>query len=163
MPGTDAIFCGQDGNIVRVTCGALFDGAPAGVCEVYAGFEGNWTLSTRNGGKSPMKPSAFDNFSEAETAVIAWGSNLGVLSETLDRIGSRKLGGLHFDQVFPIRPSVAAMLEGKRVIVVENNHVGQFADLLIRELGIEVDRRITKATGEPFSVEELVEELRTEA
>jgi hypothetical protein len=39
--GTDAIFCGQDGNIVRVTCGALFDGAPAGVCEVYAGF-GSW-------------------------------------------------------------------------------------------------------------------------
>jgi len=110
-----------------------------------------------------MKPSAFDNFSEAETAVIAWGSNLGVLSETLDRIGSRKLGGLHFDQVFPIRPSVASLLEGKRVIVVENNHVGQFADLLIRELGIEVDRRITKATGEPFSVEELTEALRTEA
>lgn len=36
--------------------------------EVYAGFEGNWTLSTRNGGKSPMKPSAFDAQNKAVEA-----------------------------------------------------------------------------------------------
>ncbi len=109
-----------------------------------------------------MKPHAFDNFSDAGTAVISWGSNRGVLEETLGNLGSVKLGGLHFDQVFPIHPSVRTMLEGKRVIVVENNHTGQFADLLTRELGIAIDRRILKSTGEPFCVEGLTDELRLE-
>ncbi len=36
--GTDAIFCGADGNVVRIPCAALFDGAPVGSCEVYADF-----------------------------------------------------------------------------------------------------------------------------
>jgi MYXO-CTERM domain-containing protein len=39
--GTDAIFCGQDGNVVRIPCAALFDGAPVGTCEVYPAF-GSW-------------------------------------------------------------------------------------------------------------------------
>jgi hypothetical protein len=37
----DAIFCGQDGNVVRIPCAALGDGAPVGTCEVYPGF-GSW-------------------------------------------------------------------------------------------------------------------------
>ena len=36
--GTDAIFCGDDGNVIRIPCAALFDGAPVGSCEVYDGF-----------------------------------------------------------------------------------------------------------------------------
>jgi MYXO-CTERM domain-containing protein len=39
--GADAIFCGQDGNVVRIPCGALGEGAPVGVCEVYPNF-GSW-------------------------------------------------------------------------------------------------------------------------
>ncbi|NTW13545.1 MAG: 2-oxoacid:acceptor oxidoreductase subunit alpha [Candidatus Moranbacteria bacterium] len=108
-------------------------------------------------------PHAFDNLEGAETAVVSWGSNRGVVEESLTRLGSRKLGGLHFSQVFPINPAVETLLSGKRIIVVENNHSGQFADLLVRELGVKVSRRILKSTGEPFCVEELMDELEPEA
>lgn len=108
-----------------------------------------------------MMPSAYDNFKEAEIAVISWGSNQGVVAETIGRLNSTRLGGLHFAQVFPINPDVKKLLRGKKVYVVENNHTGQFADLLTRELGVKVHRRILKSTGEPFSVEELTLELRT--
>ena len=54
------------------------------------------------------------------------------------------------------------LLKGKKIVIVENNHSGQFADLLVRELGVTVSRRILKSTGEPFCVEELVEELKLE-
>lgn len=110
-----------------------------------------------------MMPVGMDNPDGAETLVLSWGSNRGAVGEALSRLGSAKLGGLHFPQVFPINPKVASSLEGKRVIVVENNHTGQFANLLSRELGVTVDRRILKATGEPFSVEELIAELKPEA
>ncbi len=113
--------------------------------------------------KDAILPTAFDNFKEAETAVISWGSNKGVLEEAVGKLGSKTLGGLHFAQVFPINPDVKKLLKGKRLVVVENNHSGQFADLLVRELGVKVSRRILKSTGEPFSVEELMEELRDEA
>lgn len=113
--------------------------------------------------KDAMMPVGMDNPDGAETVVLSWGSNRDALGEALAKLGSAKLGGLHFPQVFPINPAVAGMLDGKRVIVVENNHTGQFANLLSRELGVTVDRRILKATGEPFSVEELMEELKPEA
>jgi len=112
--------------------------------------------------KHAMMPREFDNLRSAETAVISWGSNGGVLEEALGKLGSTRLGGLHFAQVFPINPEVKHRLEGKRIIVVENNHTGQFAEVLSRELGVTVSRRILKSTGEPFCVEELVDELRLE-
>ncbi|MEI6649884.1 MAG: 2-oxoacid:acceptor oxidoreductase subunit alpha [Candidatus Moraniibacteriota bacterium] len=110
-----------------------------------------------------MMPHEFDNFKESETAVVSWGSNAGVVEESLVKLASKKLGGIHFAQVFPINPEVKHLLKGKRIVVVENNHTGQFADLLVRELGVKVDRRILKSTGEPFCVEELMEELKSEA
>ncbi|NTW15755.1 MAG: 2-oxoacid:acceptor oxidoreductase subunit alpha [Candidatus Moranbacteria bacterium] len=113
--------------------------------------------------ESAILPSPSDNLDAAETAVVCWGSNRGAVEEALGRLGSVKLGGLHFSQVFPINPKVKKMLKGKEIVVVENNHTGQFADLLARELGVKVSRRILKSTGEPFSVEELMDELKLES
>lgn len=112
--------------------------------------------------REAMMPSTFDNLEEADIAVVSWGSNQGVVTETIGRLKSKRLGGLHFAQVFPINPDVKNLLRGKKVFVIENNHTGQFADLLTRELGVKVHRRILKSTGEPFSVEELMEELKPE-
>ena len=97
---------------------------------------------------------------EAETVVVSWGSNRGVLAEALDTLQKDGLAGLHFPQLFPLNPSVRELLEAKKVIVLENNATGQFADLLNREFGIPAAGRILKATGEPFSVEEVIEALQ---
>lgn len=105
-------------------------------------------------------PIGMDNFAEADTAVVSWGSNRSVLEESLSAVRSKKLGGLHFAQVYPINPKVKDLLKGKKIIVVENNHRGQFADLLVRELGVKISKRILKSTGEPFAVEELVDTFK---
>lgn len=112
--------------------------------------------------KDAMMPVGMDNPDDAETVVVSWGSSRGAVGEALARLGSARLGGFHFPQVFPINPAAKDLLLGKRLIVVENNHTGQFADLLVRELGVKVSRRILKSTGEPFAVEELTEELKSE-
>jgi 2-oxoglutarate/2-oxoacid ferredoxin oxidoreductase subunit alpha len=109
--------------------------------------------------ESALMPAIIGRIEEAETLAIAWGSNRGVLEEALDTIGNNKLAGLHFSQLFPLNPAIGALLEKRKLVVIENNATGQFADLLSLETGRTISHRILKATGEPFTVEEVVAAL----
>jgi 2-oxoglutarate ferredoxin oxidoreductase subunit alpha len=102
-----------------------------------------------------MPPSRFGNPEDASMIVLAWGSTLSLLDETLQRRGNHDIAGLHFSQVFPLSAATFRLLRGKRLVVIENNATGQFADLVEREAGVSVSHRILKATGEPFAVEEV--------
>ncbi|MBF0585452.1 2-oxoacid:acceptor oxidoreductase subunit alpha [Prosthecochloris sp. N3] len=97
---------------------------------------------------------------DAAALVVCWGSTRGVVEEALDILQDDNIAALHFSQVFPLHTGLGGMLEGKQVIVLENNATGQFADLLHAVTGRQADRRILKATGEPFAVEEVVEALK---
>jgi len=112
-------------------------------------------------GREALMPERFGP-AESETVVVSWGSNRGLLEEALDTLGRGDLSGLHFSQLFPLHPAVQELLENRKVIVCENNATGQFADLLSRDTGVHVAKRILKATGEPFSVEEIVNALEEE-
>ncbi len=109
---------------------------------------------------SAIMPTEIDNVKDADILFVAWGSNKGVLEESLALVRSKKIGGLHFSQAYPINPKVKEVFKGKKIVVMENNHQGQFADLLVRECGVKIVKRITKSTGEPFCVEEIVDELK---
>ena len=108
-----------------------------------------------------LRPTVIGEPNEAEIIAVSWGSNRGVLEEALERLDDRRVAGLHYSQVWPLAPESAGMLgDGrKKIVVIENNAQGQFANLLHRETGIVAARRILKATGEPFSVEEILEKL----
>ena len=111
--------------------------------------------------REALRPTVIGEPSEAEIIAVSWGSNRGVLEEALERLDDRRFAGLHYAQVWPLAPDTAELLgEGrKKIVVIENNAQGQFANLLHRETGIAAARRILKATGEPFSVEEILEKL----
>ncbi len=104
-------------------------------------------------------PTLIGTVDQAEMLVISWGSNRGVLEEALDIIGNRAFAGIHFSQVFPLSPVINSLFENKKLLVIENNATGQFADLLALETGRSISRKILKATGEPFTVEEVVDAL----
>jgi 2-oxoglutarate/2-oxoacid ferredoxin oxidoreductase subunit alpha len=108
---------------------------------------------------SALMPTIIGRIEEAETLAIAWGSNRGVLEEALDTIGNKKLAGIHFSQLFPLNPAIGSLLENRKLVVIENNATGQFADLLSLETSRTISYRILKATGEPFTVEEIVAAL----
>ena len=94
------------------------------------------------------------------TLVIAWGSNYHVVIEALRRLGKEDVAFLHFKQVYPVPPETEGYLKrAGRTIVVENNATGQFAQLLKSHTGIEVEHKVLKYTGWPFSVEELAAQL----
>ena len=97
---------------------------------------------------------------KAKYLVVSWGSTLHVVEEALEQLGREDVALLHFSWLYPLNPKVKEFFDGKKVIVVENNITGQFADLLWKELGVKADHRILKYDGRPFSVEEVFDALK---
>lgn len=91
------------------------------------------------------------------TLIVGWGSTCGVIREALAALAVPGLAFLFCPQVWPLPETVAGHLaRARRIIAIENNQVGQFADLLQRETGARIATRILKYNGMPFAVEELV-------
>jgi 2-oxoglutarate ferredoxin oxidoreductase subunit alpha len=99
---------------------------------------------------------------KADTVLISWGSNRLIVKEAAEILQAEgaPVSALHFGQVYPLTPKMARGLSRKRLICIENNATGQFAQLLKRELGLRVDHLVLKYNGECFTVAELVEKVR---
>lgn len=100
---------------------------------------------------------------DADILLIGWGSTCNIIKEALRKINSPNIAFLYFKQVYPLNKDVSLYLKNtkgfKKVICIENNYAGQFANLLKQELDIKVDKKILKYNGLPFSVEELIEKI----
>jgi 2-oxoglutarate ferredoxin oxidoreductase subunit alpha len=101
---------------------------------------------------------------DADLVLLGWGSVGGPLREAVDllRADGIRAQMLHFCDVFPLRREGFPpwMGDRTRVVAVENNYTGQFADLLLRETGIRVADRILKYDGRPFSADEIASKAR---
>ncbi len=96
--------------------------------------------------------------------IVGWGSNFGIIKEALSALGRNDISFLHFPQVYPLPKSTMGHLRlAKRVIAIENNARGQFAELIEKLTGIKITERILKYDGLPFSVEELVSRIKEKA
>ncbi len=107
-----------------------------------------------------LMPTALGDVPHADTVIVTWGSNRGVLEEALEILDNEGVAGLHFHQVYPLPTKAKKLLSKKKVVVMENNAGGQFANLLTLEYGIKVSENILKYNGDPFSVEEVVKKLK---
>lgn len=93
----------------------------------------------------------------ATTLIVAWGSTYNAIKEAMCEINNPDVAFLYFKQVYPLNIDISNYFKNaKKIICVENNFAGQFANLLKLELNINVDEKILKYNGMPFSVEELV-------
>ena len=80
---------------------------------------------------------------------------------TVKNIENSDIAVLFFPQVYPLHKSTIEFLnKAKKVIAVENNSTGQFADLIKTITGFEVKTRILKYNGIQFSVEELLVKIK---
>ncbi len=88
---------------------------------------------------------------------------LAVPEEAVRTINKKglSLGALHFSQVYPLFPGMTSEWNlGKRKLVcLENNATGQFAGLLKREIGLDIDHKILKYNGECFTADEIRDRL----
>jgi 2-oxoglutarate ferredoxin oxidoreductase subunit alpha len=109
--------------------------------------------------KNAALPPAFTGAEGYETLIIGWGSTYPALAEAMQKMGRPALAHLHFSWVYPVPEGAADYLQkAKKIIVVEGNVTGQFANLLKLMTGRPI-ASILKYDGQPFSVEELVREI----
>ncbi len=94
--------------------------------------------------------------------IVGWGSNYHVVREGLERLGRKDLAFLHFKQVYPLHSETLPYLQrARRTVIIENNATSQFVRLIRLLTGFEIDRKILKYNGLPFSVEEVEASLKT--
>ncbi len=99
---------------------------------------------------------------DKKNLVIGWGSTYGVISEIVS--DNPEFTHVHFEHIYPLPDSVEDLLRNAdKIIVVENNATGQFANLLQMTYGIKLNQRILKYNGEPFHVDELEQKLKEKA
>lgn len=91
------------------------------------------------------------------TALLTWGSNMGVCEEAAELLGLRMIQPIVLSP-FPKKRLAAALSGVERCIAVECNRTGQLAEQLSSH-GIKVDEKILKYDGRPFSLEELLKRL----
>lgn len=106
-----------------------------------------------------IEPELFGNTS-AKLLVLGWGSTCNIIREALYEINNPNIAFLYFKQVYPLHKDILKRFKNaKKVICVENNYTGQFANLIKQELEILLDEKVLKYNGLPFSVEELVAKI----
>jgi 2-oxoglutarate ferredoxin oxidoreductase subunit alpha len=101
---------------------------------------------------------------DGDIVLLGWGSSLGPLREAVDLLRAERVPArmLHACDVYPLRREAFIERIGNpaRVIAVENNYTGQFANLFHLETGIPVAERILKYDGRPFSADEIAGKVR---
>ena len=100
----------------------------------------------------------------SDLVLLGWGSSWGAIREAVDLLRAENIRAemLHFCDVYPLlREGIPDRIgDNTRVIGVESNYTGQFADLFRFETGIPVTERILKYDGRPLSPEEIARQVR---
>jgi len=93
--------------------------------------------------------------------VIGWGSTYGAIKEGIEELGREDIAFLHFKQVYPLHIDTLNYLKkAQKTIIFENNATSQFAGLIKLHTGFEIDEKVLKYNGMPFSVEEVTQHLK---
>ena len=93
----------------------------------------------------------------SQTALLCWGSNKGVCVEAAENSGLKVIQPIVLSP-FPLKQFQEALAGVKKLISVESNATGQLVRL-IKVYGFNVDDKILKYDGRPFSLDELEEEI----
>ena len=101
---------------------------------------------------------------EADATIIGWGSTKGPIREAMKLLSNEgfKLNYLQIVYLhpFPVDKVQEILQSAKKAIIVENNMTSQLSSLIRENLLIDVDHKILKYDGRPFSPESLARSIK---
>ena len=104
---------------------------------------------------------------KADMMLIGWGSTYGAIWEAVDILNKEgtKANSLHLNELwpFPAQAVAEAMSHTPISYIIENNATGQLAYLIRAETGTEVNGKILKYDGRPFTAEYIAQQVRKES
>ncbi len=94
----------------------------------------------------------------SKNVVLFWGSTKGAIIDAMEGVDAKFLQILYLEPF----PKIKKELEGKNIILVENNATGQLGNLVAEKTGIFIEEKnkILKYDGRPFFNDELKEEIK---
>jgi 2-oxoglutarate ferredoxin oxidoreductase subunit alpha len=108
-----------------------------------------------------VAPPTLEGPADAEVTLLGWGSTYGVIREAIEMLAEEGVvaNQLAIKWIVPFHGEVVdeILSNAKRVLIVENNHSGQFARYLRSETGFSAHGHIRKYDGEPFMPHHVVE------
>ena len=114
--------------------------------------------------KADMNAPVLYGSKNAEITFICWGSTIAPLQAAVNELNKKKKDKaniLQFVDLWPINEKKTRPFIEKagKLIAVEGNFTGQFADLLKMTMGVDVDSKILKYDGRPFSPEYILDQF----
>ena len=120
-------------------------------------------LRKGEGIRSEVIPPSFQGDEKPDLLLLSWGSTQGAAEEAAAqwRHGNRKAATLHFSQVWPMIPDqfMKHLKQAKRVVGVEGNATGQLAQLIRRETGFVIKKRVSRYDGLPITPQYILRHL----
>lgn len=111
----------------------------------------NKRLRKANGIRSEVISPTFVGESNPDFLFVCWGSSKGSVEESTTILNSNgtKASMLHFSQVWPMIPEqfLHYLEDAKQVVCVESNATGQLAQLIRRETGFNIEKKILRYDG----------------
>ncbi|WP_028974559.1 2-oxoacid:acceptor oxidoreductase subunit alpha [Spirochaeta cellobiosiphila] len=112
--------------------------------------------------KDALSPDLYGS-KEANTLFLCWGSTVGPVKEAWEELDDDSAAVMHFSQVYPLPSNLGEQLQSfSKLVFVENNQEGSFANLVRLETGADSSHRIQKYNGLMFTTEELVKSMKEE-
>jgi len=111
-----------------------------------------------------IAPPDLEGPKSAEVTLVGFGSTYGVIREAIAQLAEDgvKANHLAIKWIVPFHAEAVAnaLAKSKRIVIVENNYTGQFAQYMRGETGITAHAHIRKYDGEPFTPHHVVEGVR---
>lgn len=99
----------------------------------------------------------------AKLSLIGWGSTLGVAQDVMKYFETKKIkvDYLHIKYLWPLRTELLAdyLRNNPDTVLIENNHNAQLGQLIRMQTGIEIQTKLLKWDGRPFTLDEVVNYL----
>ncbi len=95
----------------------------------------------------------------SKNVVLFWGSTKGAILDAMENVNAKFVQVLYMD---PFSSKIKKEIEGKNIILVENNATAQLGKLVAEKTGIFIEEKnkILRYDGRPFLSDELNNELR---